>query len=263
MRSHLVIAAGATLCTALAAQAVPPVVTQWKLNTIGATGYGGIVADVTQVRYSAQNVYVSCNGVPSYSIGPWPGNPNTPAAGNWVFKLPVNPVPNTGTASNVGLGHVAVMRDGTVAYNSQDAMSYNNLGIWNRIAWYFERSSFDSCLGHPSPQREWHPHVTPTCLLGTETGAKHSPLVGFAFDGYPIYGPYGYANADGTGGVARMQTSFRTRSITARTTLPDGTALTPSQYGPAIGTTYPLGCFVEDWEFVTGWGHLDTHNGRT
>lgn len=262
MTTRLTLAIASAASLAAAAPALPPVVTQWKQNPTNATGYGGIVADVTLVRHSTTNVYVSCNGIPSYSIGPWPGNPNTPTALNWVYRLPIVPTPNTGAGVVVGLGHVGVLRDGTAIYNPRDAMSYNNLGIWNRIAWYFERTSFDACLGHPSPQREWHPHVTPTCLLGAENGTRHSPLIGFAFDGYPIYGPYGYANPDGSGGVVRMETSFRTRSITARTTLPNGTALTPSQYGPAISATYPLGCFVEDWEFVGGWGDLDTHNGR-
>lgn len=262
MRTRLPIAMLAAAWMAASAHALPPVVTQWKLNRTNATGYGGIVADVTQVRHSSTNVYVSCNGVPSYSIGPWPGNPNTPTALNWVYKLPIVPQPNTGTPVAVGLGHVGVLRDGTGLYDPRDAMSYNNLGIWRRIAWYFEISSFDSCLGHPSPQREWHPHAKPVCLLGGDAATRHSALIGFAFDGYPIYGPYGYANADGTGGVARMETSYRKRNITARTTLPDGTVLQPSQYGPAIGGTYPLGCFVEDWELAQGLGHLDSHNGR-
>ena len=131
----IVAAASATA----AVLALPPVVTQWKQNPTNATGYGGIVADVTLVRSSATNVYVSCNGIPSYSIGPWPGNPNTPTALNWVYKLPIVPQPNTGAAVAVGLGHVGVLRDGTAIYNSRDAMSYNNLGIWNRIAWYFEQ----------------------------------------------------------------------------------------------------------------------------
>jgi YHYH protein len=260
MRNGITTLAVALACAGTAA-AVPPIVTQWKMNTTGATGYGGTVADVTLVRYSGTNVYVTCQGIPSYSIGPWNTSPNTPTGQGWVYKLPLSPVQNTGAQTTVGLGHVGVLRDGTGVYNSRDAMSYNNLGVWNRIAWYFERTSFDSCNGHPSPGREWHPHVIPVCLLGANDPTQHSPLIGFAFDGFPIYGPFGYANADGTGGVVRISSGFRTRSISARTTLPDGTALSPSQYGPAIGGSYPLGCFVEDWEFVVGQG-LDTHNGR-
>ncbi len=59
-----------------------------------------------------------------------------------------------------------------------------------------------------------------------------------------------------------MQTSYRLRSITSRTTLPNGTVLNAAQYGPAIGGTYPLGAFLEDYEYVPGLGDLDEHNGR-
>jgi len=42
----------------------------------------------------------------------------------------------------------------------------------------------------------------------TETDG-HSKLIGFAADGYPIYGPYGYANANSSlGGVTRMTSSY-------------------------------------------------------
>jgi hypothetical protein len=44
----------------------------------------------------------------------------------------------------------------------------------------------------------------------------HSPIVGWMFDGYPIYGPYGYASPlDPTSSVKRMQSSYALRSITA------------------------------------------------
>ena len=59
-----------------------------------------------------------------------------------------------------------------------------------------------------------------------------------------------------------MQTSYQLRNITARTTLPDGTNLNASQYGPAVGGQYPLGSFLEDYEYVAGSGDLDEHNGR-
>nr|MBC8464656.1 YHYH protein [Bacteroidota bacterium] len=36
----------------------------------------------------------------------------------------------------------------------------------------------------------------------------------------------------------------------------------PSEYGPAINTQYPIGSFLEDYEYVPGSGDLDEHNGR-
>ncbi|MDA1041625.1 MAG: YHYH protein, partial [Planctomycetota bacterium] len=79
-----------------------------------------------------------------------------------------------------------------------------------------------------------------------DDGSGHSPILGWAFDGYPIYGPYGYAKLDGTGGVVRLASSYQ---------LKQGTR--PS--GP--GGTYD-GSYIEDYEYVAGSGFLDEHNGR-
>src|SRR5215510_10274212 len=69
----------------------PPELSSWKINTTGAVGYHNITADVQQVRYSDNYVYVNSTGIPSYSIGPWPGNPNTASNQNYVFKIPRYP----------------------------------------------------------------------------------------------------------------------------------------------------------------------------
>jgi hypothetical protein len=160
------------------------------------------------------------------------------------------------------MGHIGVWTNGVSVFNALDGMSYNNLGIWNRDARYWEGISFDNCLGHPAPNGEYHLHVNPTCLYDDTDSTVHAPIIGYAFDGFPIYGAYGYSNTNGTGPVRTILTSYRLRSISNRTTLPDGTVLNAGQYGPAIGGQYPLGAFIEDYEYVPGLGDLDEHNGR-
>lgn len=239
-----------------------PDVTCWQVNPGAETGYGGYLTNVLEVHYTTADVYVACTCIPGYDIGPWTGNPNTPANQDFTFKITRNPVPNTGTLVNTPLGHIGVWRNGVSIFNARDGMSYNNQGVWNRDALVFEGSSFDACLGHPAPNGEYHHHVNPSCLYNAGDDTEHARLIGYAFDGFPIYGAYGFANTDGTGGIARMRSSYRLRDITARTTLPNGTTLNPGQYGPAIGGQYALGAFVEDYEFVPGLGDLDVHNGR-
>ena len=74
---------------------------------------------------------------------------------------------------------------------------------------------------------------------------NHSPIIGWAYDGNPIYGPYGYDRKDG--GVARIMRS--------------GYSLkTSRENGPPI-SDFPLGFFIEDYEFL-GNGDLDENNGR-
>lgn len=73
----------------------------------------------------------------------------------------------------------------------------------------------------------------------------HSPIIGWAYDGNPIYGPYGFDSATG-GSVRFMRSGYRLNSPTA------------SRPSSAI---YPNGIFVEDYSFDTT-GDLDDHNGR-
>jgi hypothetical protein len=91
----------------------------------------------------------------------------------------------------------------------------------------------------------------------------HSPLIGFAYDGFPIYGAYGFKNADGTGGITRIKSGYSLRNITTRTVYANGTDVSD---GPAVNATYPLGFFREDYEYIApSAGNedvLDVHNGR-
>lgn len=89
-------------------------------------------------------------------------------------------------------------------------------------------------------------------LNGTLTHPDgHSKILGFAVDGYPIYGPYGYSiSTSSTSGVRRMVTGYSLNS--SRGTL--------GGYSPST-VTYPLGTFVQDFTFTNS-GDLDTHNGR-
>lgn len=166
-------------------------------------------------------------------------------------------------------------------------------GIWRRNAAFGEVQTFDSCLGHQPGNGTYHYHVNPVCLraqLGDNvilvknsrvgafyqeqaSGFKHSPILGWAQDGYPIYGPYGYSDpTNPASAVRRMVSSFQLRNITTRTSLPawslpNHTAvsqqLTSSQYGPAVSGAFPLGRYLEDYDYSSGLGDLDQYNGRT
>ena len=76
----------------------------------------------------------------------------------------------------------------------------------------------------------------------------HSPIIGWAYDGNPIYGPYGYSNNNG-GLVTLMKSSYKLNS--SRTD------------GPPV-STFPLGFFVEDFTYQENNddAYLDRNNGR-
>lgn len=277
----------------------PPEISAWLVNedstttdlyyTSGNTTpqTHGYLANVLRVQYNNNNVYIECKGVPAYAVGPFlDGNPSTVGPHDYTFRIPRNPVENTGTKTATGLGHTGVLINGIPIYNALDAHSYNNQGIWNQVAPVVENDGFDCSKGHPSPNMQnlsdgyYHHHQNPSpftdehsptstvCNMYPSDGlyhldsTHHSPIIGYAFDGFPIYGAFAFADTNGTGGIKRMQSSYQLRNITQRTTLPDGTSLTPSQYGPNVGTQYPLGYYSEDYVYVPGYGDLDEYNGR-
>jgi uncharacterized protein (TIGR03437 family) len=166
-------------------------------------------------------------------------------------------------------------------------------GIWRRNAAFGETQTFDSCQGHQPNNGAYHYHINPLCLRAQlkdnvvliknsrvgaiynekTSGFTHSPILGWAQDGYPIYGPYGYTNPkDSASPIKRMASSYQLRSITVRTSLPAWSVpnhsgvsqqLSASQYGPPVSALYPLGRYVEDYDYVNGLGDLDQYNGRT
>ena len=78
-----------------------------------------------------------------------------------------------------------------------------------------------------------------------EVSDNHSPIIGFAYDGNPIYGPYGFDRVDG-GVIRRMIPGYELSAT--------------RQLGPSVGD-WPLGSFTNDYTF-TNKGDLDRHNGR-
>lgn len=248
MKKHLFLIS--FLIISLSGLAQGPEVTSWIINTNNATGYNGIPSNVQQVQYSTLNVYVSCTCIPSYNIGPWSGNPNVASNQNFVFKITRNPQQNMGTPTAVGLGHIGVWTNGVSIFNVDDGQSYMNQNIWNRNAYFWEGSGFDNCLGHPQQNGEYHHHVSPTCLYDETDSTVHSPIIGYAFDGFPVYGAYAYTNTNGTGPIKRMHTSYAVSGATTRVN------------GPNVNATYPAGCFIEDYIYTATSGDLDARNGR-
>ena len=78
-----------------------------------------------------------------------------------------------------------------------------------------------------------------------QASLNHSPIIGWAYDGNPIYGPYGYDREDG--GIVRIMRSGYSLKTTR-------------ENGPPI-STFPLGFFIEDYEYL-GDGDLNENNGR-
>jgi len=80
----------------------------------------------------------------------------------------------------------------------------------------------------------------------TNTTKYHSPIIGWAYDGNPIYGPYGYKNQNSK--IVKQLLSGYANPV-------DNLEGRPGK------TVFPAGFFIEDYEY-TGEGDLDENNGR-
>ncbi len=259
-----------------------------------------ILVNCQRVEYSTNFAYISTKGVPAYPTGPFlDGNPSNATDQNAIFRFPLSPVQNTGNPTATTGGNIGVFINGVALFDYRDGVAWNTTTgalcggpgnppcpggpgasqSWNRDAIPAEKPGFDCSKGHPA-MGNYHHHQNPSaykldltvistiCNLYDADGLyaidanAHSPLIGFAYDGFPIYGAYGYANANGTGGITRIKSSYQLANITDRTLWPDGTDVAD---GPAINATYFLGYFREDYEYVAHPGmedYLDEHNGR-
>ena len=79
-----------------------------------------------------------------------------------------------------------------------------------------------------------------------DDGVEHSPIIGWAYDGNPIYGPYGYSDPSDENSIIRILNSGYEI---------DGSNIINRP------SSFDVGFFVDDYVFKNS-GDLDVHNGR-
>jgi len=105
-------------------------------------------------------------------------NPNEIEAQSITFEIPLSPT-LANEPSCVG-GEVGILKSGVMLFNSIDAAGRDPLAYETQ----------DSCDGHPQNVGLYHYHSGSSCVLEElDTGTGRSKLIGWAFDGFGIYGP--------------------------------------------------------------------------
>lgn len=198
--------------------------------------------------------YIKSNGIPNHEVGQFPGigNPNKISAQSYSWQMPAKPT----ESSNSG------MRRGTIFGVAVNGVPFDpgTAELWNNnFEWHYEALAgyiptnrnglgVDSSLAHVQPNGAYHYHGLPYLLLQKLDYQKKMAVVGYAADGYPIYGNYGYSNAqDMSSGMKKLVSSYRIR----KGSRPEGGP--PGAYD---------GSFQQDYEYVAGLGDLDKNNGR-
>ena len=227
-------------------------------------------------------------------FGFWPVSQNYTVR---ITRAPALPTPNPSVKTPHAGGVIGMMVNGVGIYDLGDAFGFvqtantpsvtgsdsmgqtNATHPWWRDALAVEVVTFDPGFAHqPGINGQYHYHAEPKALryqLGDNMQATydatnhtysytedtsnphHSPILGWSFDGYPIYGPYGYTSPlDPNSGVSRMRSGFVLRnglngttniSSAGRTTLPKWAAIAEGLSTAATyvgsGTGYTNGDF--------------------
>jgi hypothetical protein len=273
-------------------------------------------AGVQELASDSDWVYVRTTGLALHPMGPWQNGtfPNLPTNRKTLYRIPRNPtVPTTQTLT--GLGVIGCFVDGVAMFDSRDGFVWTGAaeagmgnGYWNREAYVNEGATFDPGYAHQENSGTHHYHANPVALrylLGdhvdfdettrkyresTAPVTRHSPILGWVRDGFPVYGPYAFSEAtNATSALRRMTSGFQLRngqrgtdnlSTGGRSTISAWAqrayGVGANQSGPAVSTQYPLGRYMEDNAFLGDLTHpttgqkfvmgvdydLDENNGR-
>jgi hypothetical protein len=140
--------------------------------------------DNVKVTFTDTHIIVESDGIPNHKTASYPNrdNPNRIQKQNYRFQIPLQPK-IADKPTKTPFGPIGVAINGIPFFNQ-----YNRDG-----GDAVKLEVFDSCCGHPDPMGRYHYHKYPVCVKSPfkDDEGQHSPLIGYAFDGFPIYGPYG------------------------------------------------------------------------
>ena len=227
-----------------------------------ASGRNSSAASEVEFTIDGEVRQVTANGMPDHATGRFPnrGNPNVIAEQSYAFRMPLDPAPPAGPieeASQVrrDRGYLFGIAVNGVVFEPATGLNWTAEGLrrgGRPGGWVHEAigGSIDFGVDHANAHIQrtgaYHYHGVPVPLLRDD----RPTLVGYAADGYPIYGPLGYKDpADAGSALMTLQSSWRLKEQ-ARPEPPTGPGGMPD------------GRYTADWEYVSGSGDLDRLNGR-
>jgi hypothetical protein len=151
-----------------------------------------------------------------------------------------------------------------VRYDPSSAVTFENDDGSNNLDWHVEATSTENSIGqnmgtdnggHLNPFGEYHYHGVPTDYFVNDLGidgSDHSPIVGYAADGFPIY--YKYVFSDETDDLSSIETASSGYTLRSGTRGGDDLTAPSGNYD---------GNYYEDYEYSAASTILDECNGRT
>jgi hypothetical protein len=142
--------------------------------------------DNVRISHDKQFLIIQSQGYPNHPTALFPnsGNPNSIRVQDFTFRLPLEPK-LADKITRLPMGAIGMALNGVVFFNPFE------MGGMNAVEGYSE-VWLDSCCGHPQQTGVYHYHKYPSCVKSPfkDDGKQHSPIIGFAWDGFPLHGPY-------------------------------------------------------------------------
>lgn len=150
----------------------------------GMPGAGSGYADArVSARCEGAKLVVTSNGMPSYAFVR--KTPNALRTQDWTWTVPTSPKRAASTTSvRRRMGTVGFTVTGIPIYAAMEGPVPPNEAYGDPKY----NGLLDSCGGHTGPASEYHDHVINSSAA---CGFAGNTIVGYAIDGFPIYGPRG------------------------------------------------------------------------
>lgn len=216
------------------------------LELVPATEYVG--PSLVEFAIEGNFRLVSGNGLTEHLVGTFPndGNPNEIESVGVNYRIPVTGVLAEESTSAVGWDWGVSLEGVKFDPFAGEFWQGNPRSGWNYDALGGAIAlGLDANHAHVQPTGHYHYHGLPFGLLKmvSYSEGRHSPLIGYAADGFPVYALTGVVN----GKVTQMKASYLLRD------------------GVRPGGDEPTGdydgSFVQDYVFVESAGNLDACNG--
>jgi len=234
--------------------------------------YSSAVTDTQQSRKLKGAVHVTAkkdhcvlesNSIPNHDTGEGSARnfvaPVTEISG--TFKIPRNPKPQNSATALDQRSYDAILLNGVVVdilsagcYRPNGKRVDRNgnvaIGCRTKDKWLLDplgpgaNFGADKHNAHTQPNGQYHYHGNPVAMFDGNPGPEGSPVIGFAADGFPIYGSY---FKDNSGKVRKARSGYSLKP-----------GKRPSSKNDP-GGVYD-GMYIDDFEF-TGAGDLDACNG--
>ncbi len=181
---------------------------------------------------------ISTNALPNHSTGVFPiqttdpayrydRNPNRISEQTILMRIPANPT-EAATPNCLRPGPIGYMLTGVALFDALDANSQDAPA----------HEVQDRCSGHPQQQGQYHYHNASDCLIDNAgKRGQHSDLVGYAADGFGIYG------LRGENGLELTNNELDVCHGHAHTINWDGKSVRMYHYHMTRAFPYSLSCF--------------------